>query len=99
MKATIFCEISTNHLIVLVDVSQNFVVFSEYMNFNSLFQLICTPLNATFLQPVKESFYIIQLKLLKFQFEKNRISIRGSTCIVSAVTFVIFSCLFVVSTQ
>ena len=41
-KATKFCEISTLHLSYVasvkskVDISQNFVAFSEYMNFNSL---------------------------------------------------------------
>ena len=41
-KATKFCEISTNYLSYvlpvkqLVEIPQNFVAFSEYMNFNDL---------------------------------------------------------------
>ena len=41
-KAAKFCEISTNYLSYvlpvkqLVEISQNFVAFSEYMNFNRL---------------------------------------------------------------
>ena len=43
-KATTFCEISTvdlSYLVVpvksTVDISQNFVAFSEYMNFNNIY--------------------------------------------------------------
>ena len=42
-KATKFCEISTEHLSYVVpvkskvEISQNFVAFSEYMNFNNIF--------------------------------------------------------------
>ena len=44
-KATKFCEISTVHLSYVVPVKskveivQNFVTFSEYMNFNRIFLL------------------------------------------------------------
>ena len=49
-KATIFCEISTNYLSYvlpvkyLVEISQNFVAFSEYMNFkNDQKRKLCEP--------------------------------------------------------
>ena len=41
-KATKFCEITTNYLFYvlpvkkLVEISQNFVAFSEYMNFTAM---------------------------------------------------------------
>ena len=44
-KATKFCEISTEDLTVttfnksMVEISQKFVAFSEYMNFNSLAEI------------------------------------------------------------
>ena len=69
-KATKFCEISTLLLSYVVpvkskvEISQNFVAFSEYMNFNRVVHKIQRPItkfqNSDFyeLQPNKNCFFL-----------------------------------------